>query len=89
MQLEVIIEKASENRLCHWCKAGFIYVADQALGTGKTILCEFHTNEFMTKYRAPEPELPKKAKPEAKSVSVINEETHEEPADGQRDSRDS
>jgi len=55
MQLEVKIEKVSENRPCHWCKAGFIYVADQALGTGKTTLCDDHAHEFVHKYQAPEP----------------------------------
>jgi hypothetical protein len=56
MNLDVKIHPASKDQPCHWCKAGFIYVADQALGTGKTFLCQPHGDQFINTFHKPEPE---------------------------------
>lgn len=53
MKKDVQLHKSTEDQPCHWCKAGFIFVADQALGTGKTILCEPHTNQFVKTFHEP------------------------------------
>lgn len=57
MKNDVKIHPASEAQPCHWCKAGFIFVADQAHGTGKTILCEPHTAQFVTTFHEPDPQV--------------------------------
>ena len=56
MEKDVKIHPVSENQPCHWCKAGFVYVADQALGTGSTVLCNDHSQIFMATFRVPEAE---------------------------------
>lgn len=53
MKKDVQLHKPTEDQPCHWCKAGFIFVADQALGTGKTVLCEAHTNQFVKTFHEP------------------------------------
>jgi hypothetical protein len=56
MEKDVVIGKSSEDQPCHWCKAGFIFVADQAHGTGKTVLCESHKKQFVTTFHEPQVE---------------------------------
>lgn len=56
MKKDVKIRPASDDQPCHWCKAGFIFVADQILGTGKTILCQAHNEQFINVFHKPESE---------------------------------
>jgi hypothetical protein len=56
MKKDVKIHPASDDQPCHWCKAGFIFVADQILGTGKTILCQSHGDQFINTFHKPETE---------------------------------
>lgn len=53
MNKDVKIVTADAKDPCHWCKAGFIYVADQALGTGRTVLCQPHGDEFIATFHTP------------------------------------
>lgn len=56
MKNDVKILLASDDQPCHWCKAGFIFVADQILGTGKTILCHDHNEQLINVFHKPESE---------------------------------
>jgi hypothetical protein len=56
MKKNVELHPASETRPCHWCKAGFVFVANQAHGTGRTVLCVDHMNQFVATFHQPEPE---------------------------------
>lgn len=53
MKKDVQLHPASEDQPCHWCKAGFIFVADQVLGTGKTVLCGSHKAQFVATFHEP------------------------------------
>lgn len=57
MKKDVQLDPASEDQPCHWCKAGFVFVADQAIGTGKTVLCKQHLSTFVTTFHEPDPQV--------------------------------
>lgn len=58
MEKDVKIITADAKDPCHWCKAGFIYVADQALGTGRTVLCQEHGDKFIETFHTPRANAP-------------------------------